>query len=40
MDVLFGSVTQEQRDSEIAARAHEMHVSEKLQPEHDEGHKV
>jgi len=37
MDVIFGSVTREERDAEIAARAHEMHVDEKVgQPEHVE----
>lgn len=37
MDVIFGSVTREERDAEIAARAHELHIEEKVaQPEHVE----
>ena len=36
MDVLFGSVTQEERDAEIARKATEKHVGEKLAVEHDE----
>lgn len=37
MDVLFGAVTREERDAEIAARAQELHVAEKQMVEHHEG---
>jgi hypothetical protein len=35
-DVLFGAVTQEQRDAEIAARAGELGAAEKAVHEHVE----
>jgi hypothetical protein len=36
MDVIFGSVTQEHRDSEIARKAAELQAMEKMADEHEE----
>jgi hypothetical protein len=35
MDLLFGSVTQDERDAGVARRAAELHATEKMADEHE-----